>query len=389
MNPQGATDARAQHRLTMNVSKHSLFLVMRNRLIQETSPLDEALRRVEALLPASWRLSATEEVTTANAQADAYVDLAGQGGEGVRFAVEVKQSGTVSTSVALAVLRDLGRKTELPVLFVSDYIGPSLRAALASEQVSFADATGWIRIVSDRPLLLLTGQGADRSPRPRTSSSVTRLNGVAASRTIRALTVVDLPCGVRQLATVAEVSPGSVSKLLATLAAEGSVDRDSSGAVAAVRARDLVRRWIQDYSFAKSNRSVGYYIAPRGLDRTLSRLTDQGGITLTGAAAARRLLPASTTSVVPLRLLALYTASPATLAREQKLIPADPPTANLVIATPQDPSILPDPDGGHVALAPAALVLADLLTLPGRADAEADQLLDALAATNSAWREAP
>ncbi len=51
-----------------------------------------------------------------------------------------------------------------------------------------------------------------------------------------------------------------------------------------------------------------------------------------------------------------------------------------MIAVPQDMSVLAEP------LAPDALVLADLLTLPGRGDAEAEQLMDMLARTSEYWR---
>lgn len=87
------------------------------------------------------------------------------------------------------------------------------------------------------------------------------------------------------------------------------------------------------------------------------------------------------TSVVPLRLLALYAASPRKLAEQLGLVAADPPTANVVIAAPQDERILPR-TGEHLAVAPTTLVLADLLTLPGRSDAEAEQLMDAMAASD-------
>jgi hypothetical protein len=173
-----------------------------------------------------------------------------------------------------------------------------------------------------------------------------------------------------------------VSKLLATLASEGIVDRNGAGAVTAVRGRELIRRWTADYSFARSNPAVSFYLAPRGLDRTLDRLEGMSGIALTGSAAARRMLPASTVSVVPMRLLALYTANPAGLAKQLALVTADQATANVMIAAPQDADILP---AEGRALAPAALVLADLLTLPGRSDAEAEQLMDALAATDTRW----
>ena len=119
----------------------------------------------------------------------------------------------------------------------------------------------------------------------------------------------------------------------------------------------------------------------------LPRLQELRGITVTGSAAARRLLPGSAISVLPLRLLALYAADPARLAQELGLIPAEPSTGNLVIATPQDDRVLPMDWEPEVPVAPTALVLADLLTLPGRSDAEADQLMDALASNDPTWEE--
>ena len=142
-----------------------------------------------------------------------------------------------------------------------------------------------------------------------------------------------------------------------------------------------------DYSFAKTNTSVGYYIAPRGLERTLARLDDQMNVAIRGSAAARLLLPDSSTSVVPLRLLAIYAARPAELVGELGLIDAEPTNANVVIARPQDPDILTQPHEGDLVTAPIPLVIADLLTLPGRSDAEAEQLMDALAAVDEAWKE--
>ncbi len=271
-------------------------------------------------------------------------------------------------------------------MFVADYIGPATRRALTEAGISYVDATGWVRLVSEDPLILLTGEGAERSPRAPESSAVVRLNGVATSRVIRALPAVEVPVGVRELAGVAQVSPGSASKLLATLAAEGIVDRDARGAVTNVRGRSLLRRWVQDYAYATTNPGVGYWLAPRGLTQVTDRLAQQEGVTITGSAAARRLLPPDKTSVVPLRLLALYAASPRRLAEQLGLVEADAATANVVIAAPQDDRILPRA-GEPATLAPTALVVADLLTLPGRSDAEADQLMDTLAATDPSWKD--
>lgn len=359
---------------------------MRNEPVRETRVVGDAIERIAALLPASWRLDQRQNESPDGRHVDAVVEIMGPSAAKVSFVVAVGISGSVSESVLVPVLSALERTSGLPVLFISDYIGPALRDVLTSEGFSFADGTGWVRVTSTDPLVLLTGQGAARSPRTRRTHAVTRLNGLAVSRVIRALATVDLPARVRGLAALAQVSPGSVSKLLVTLAAESIIDRDEHGGVVAVRRRALLRRWAVDYSFTKANSSVGYFIAPRGLGRTLDRLDDHASVAITGSAAARRLIPDSSTSVVPLRLLAVYAARPTELAGELGLIDADPATANVVMARPQDANILAASYENGLATAPLPLVIADLLTLPGRSDAEAEQLMDALAATDETWR---
>lgn len=367
-----------------SVSSNKLFRIMRNGSYLETRTLEEARRLIAELLPPAWKVGL---IVGADAPAgDAALVLSGPTGMGVTYRVEVKRAGGLSLGGSIEAMRERQQVRGVPVLLVADYIGPASRRALAEVGISYVDATGWVRLVSDDPLILLTGEGAERSPRTRESSAVVRLNGVATSRVIRALTTVRVPVGVRGLASVAQVSPGSVSKLLATLAAEGIVERDARGAVTDARRRSLLRRWVQDYGYATTNPDVGYWLAPRGLTQATDRLAQQDGVAITGSAAARRLLPPEKTPVVPLRLLALYAASPRRLAGQLGLVEADASTANVVIAAPQDDRILPGP-GEPVALAPTALVVADLLTLPGRSDAEAEQLMDALAATDPSWEE--
>lgn len=116
-----------------------------------------------------------------------------------------------------------------------------------------------------------------------------RFNGIATSRIVRTLCVQELPLGVRALASLAGVSPGSVSKVLPTLSGEGVLDRNDRGAVTVVRRRSLIRRWVRDCSFSRTNGASRRYLAPRGLSRTLDRLaTDPSAVTVTGSAAARR-----------------------------------------------------------------------------------------------------
>lgn len=346
---------------------------MRNDLNHKTSRAAEALTSLEQLLPPQWGLEYSPGTRPR-------VAIVGPNGESARFALMYQSASSAPATLVLSALRDRARNTGLPVLFASDYIGPTLRRALTDEGLSFVDSTGWALLTSSDPLILLTGQGAARSPRVRTTTAVTRLNGVASNRIIRELTTDNPPRGVREIATLADVSPGSVSKLLPTLSTEGIIERDDHGRLLAVNRRALVKRWVMDYSFTNSNSQVRYVIAPRGVERTLERLSEHADLVLTGSAAARRLLPPGLTPVVPLTLLALYAEDPGEIARSGKLIDAEPATANVIIARPQDLAILPRRSNapGGIVTAPTALVIADLLTIPGRSDAEAEQLMDAL-----------
>lgn len=348
--------------------------------MQETQV--RAKRRIEELLPDPWLV--VDGALSGGASPEVQVlELVGPSGSPIRFVVVAKRARSLPAELVPLVMRDAEMQSNLPALLISDYIGPVVRKTLAKEGMSYADTTGWVRITHADPLVLLTGIGADRAPKARDTEAVRRLDGLASSRTIRTLATAELPLGVRQLADLAQVSPGSVSKLLTTLSAEGIVDRDVSGSVTSVRRRELIRRWTQDYSFAKSNHSVGYYIAVRGLGRAIESMDQLGqGFALTGSAAAKRILPPTTISVVPMRLLAAYCSDQDDLAKMLMLIEADPKTANVVLASPQDPKILPSTGLG---VAPTPLVIADLMTLPGRAEAEADQLMDFLASSDHGW----
>ena len=65
---------------------------------------------------------------------------------------------------------------------------------------------------------------------------------------------------------------------------------------------------------------VVHWLAPRGLAQVADRFAEQEGVAITGSAAARGLLPPEKTSVVPLRLLALYAASPRRHVRQLGLV---------------------------------------------------------------------
>lgn len=285
-------------------------------------------------------------------------------------------------------IKDRQEGTENPVLFLSDYIGPSLRRLLTANGINFADTTGWISIQNQNPMVFINRTGAERSPDwiMKQSPSIARLNGPGASKVICALAETDTPVGIRELAAKAEVAPGTATKVLKTLTNDAVVTRDDSGRILRIEKRALIERWAQDYGFLTSNRSVRYYIAPRGISRTLELLQSFEDIAFTGSVAARAMLPEGTVSPVPLTLISLYAKTNEAIERELTLIPSDPVTYNFVIAEPQRPEILSNP-GSTIPIAPMPLVLADLLTLPNRGNSEVNQLMTLFANTDPTWSD--
>lgn len=360
----------------------------RNTILENTGFLTDSLRTIESVLPGSWTLR-FQEAMDVERGVDGSLEISGPGGVVTAFAVQAKRSGAVTSSTLISALITIASRQAVPLLYLTDYINPVLRAGLADTGISYADATGWIRLVSDEPPILVSSEGASRSPRSRPYRATVRLNGRATSRIIRALLEQPTPLGVRELAALTDTSPGSVSKLLPTLVAEGAVDRDQSGSVVRVRRRVLLQRWTADYSFLNSNSLVLNYVAPRGLDPLVKSLRSRDDVCLTGSAAARTLLPPSTTPVVPLTQLAIYARDIQELASDLGLVPTDRPSSNVLLTTPTDLEIweraLRTPAG--LTCAPLGQVLADLLTLPGRSNQEAEQLMDALAATDPAWKD--
>jgi len=277
--------------------------------------------------------------------------------------------------------------SETPVL-VTEYASPALRAQCERNDLSYIDTTGWIWLRLDRPALFIRTAGAMRDPRPPRDGAIARLDGRGAGRIIRGLLDAQTPVGVRDLAARSVVSPGSVSKVLATLERDDIVER-ADGKVAAIRRRALLERWTTDYSFLKSNRPAGRYLAPRGLDAVRDALRGMHGVIATGSLAARGALPAGVAAVTPLSQIALFAQDPAETASRLGLVPTGPASTIVFIAAPYDTGLLSrsvGSDTDDVRTVPLSQALADLLTLPGRAPDEAVQVMDLLSQSDASWR---
>jgi hypothetical protein len=350
--------------------------VTRNIGLQETNLLRQVQRSVRNALPADW--GAVAEAPNATAPGTLRITSAtGQ------------EAGFVIIPKATADLRDVSAYSRERLgcfVQVAPYFSAPARDRLTAAGISYVDATGWVRLVCDDPMIAITGQGAPRAPRPSRRAVTTRLDGPAAARVIRELLGTVEPVGVRTLADRAGASPGTVSKLLPTLMADGAIQRDASGKVIEVNRRQLLNRWSLDYQALRSNGAAGWFVAPRGLDNALTKLRDTPGVAVSGSQGAKAYLPDGVAGVLPVTQLFVYAADPELVADAAGLVPVEPSAANVIVVQARDETVLNDGravDG--VRAAPLGTVLADLLTLPGRYPSQAEALMDALAKEDARW----
>lgn len=343
----------------------------------DADALYAAERLVGDALPPGWSLRSDGEPLRGR-QADASWTVSSPDGAEAVFSVLVRQA-ILGREVdqLLAPLADTGSR---PVV-AAPFLGETMRGVLAGRGASFADATGNLRLVSDRPGLFVERQGETRNPWPQ-DTALRSLRGRGAGRAVRALVDFAPPFGVRELARRSGVPLGSLSRTLDLLERDGLVTRGERGMVTGLDCAAAIRRWTQDYAFAQSNR-VTYYLEPRGLDSLAARLEATGlQYAATGAFAAQRWYQ----PVAPARQATLYVAAPSRAAEALKLRPAET-GANVVLAEPFDPVVFDRTvtrDG--LRLVAAAQLAADLLTGPGREPQEGVELLTWMERNENAWR---
>ncbi|MBV6510422.1 MAG: hypothetical protein JJLCMIEE_03569 [Acidimicrobiales bacterium] len=298
------------------------------------------------------------------------------------FLGEVKReaSGAQLTD-ALAQLRSITEATpDSRPLLVVPWLSPRSQERLTSEGVSYVDATGTVRLVSDEPALLITAQGATKNPWP-VDKSLQSLRGSGAARAVRALIDFAPPYGVRELAGRTKASAATLSRVIDLLERDGIVERDERGAVLTVDWAAAVRRWAQDYDVLRSNDAVGY-LQPRGLPALAERLTETDlDYALTGSLAANALAP-----FAPARLAMLYVSNvrAAVLGLDLRETESG---ANVMLLRPFDDVVFTRTiEREGLQLVNPAQLAVDLLTGPGRAPAEGEELLDWMEENTDAWR---
>ena len=208
---------------------------------------------------------------------------------------------------------------------------------------------------------------------------------------------LDFPIGVRDIASFAETSPGTVSKVLPVLEDADVVRRTPLGTVSSVDRRGLVDYWSASYNVLTSNHAVGLY-SPRGPDHILRVIRGHIRVDserLTAAVAARSWLD-TTPPITPLTQVMMYTTRPAYWLKTVSAEPVAPSRSNLILLPARsrlpleasvealsDMPLLGDDESTWGPVTTTARTLVDLMTSGGRGDAEADHLFSSL--SNGRW----
>lgn len=337
-----------------------------------TEAIAQALSGIRRRLPPGWTAEAlTGEPTSVLA-------LRATDGREANLAIIVR-TGLVPRDVPALVAN-----VAPPMLVISSYLGDRARELLAEAGVSYADATGNLRLVVGSPAVFLEADGADQDPE-RTPRPLQSLRGAAAARVVRALCEFTPPFGVRRLAEEAATPLGTVSRVVSFLEAEALLERDERKQIVKADWAALLTRWAKDYGVTTTN-VMRAYLEPRGLGALWPKLSRLPRYAATGSIAA--------TSVAPTRLAVIYVDDMEAAGGALDLVPTEA-GANVWLLQPYDDVVFERTrrkvvTTGEVTtdltIVSLPQTVVDLMTSPGRGPEEATALLDKMRGTVDEWR---
>lgn len=327
------------------------------------------MRLICRRLPPSWRIV----VSNTNSA----LTLRSPDGSSARFKMVFRKS--LDPRDVLAMMKT-SKQGGIGTLVIAPFLSFRTRQLLREARASYADATGNIRLVLDKPGLYVETEGASKEP-DRQKRPLESLKGPAAGRVVRALCDVGPPYGVRRLSQIAQTSPASVSRVINLLEREALIERGEQDQISAVDWKNLLQRWTRDYQVLSSNEPANF-LAPRGVNELLERLgTLKRRIVVTGSLAATRRAP-----ITPARIAMAYVDDPAAVAQSLDLRPAET-GANVMLLRPFDPVVFARTwSEGGVSYAALSQVAADLLTSPGRGPSEGEELVAWMKKNVDDWR---
>jgi hypothetical protein len=338
---------------------------------------------LRALLPPGWELSVERESRLgATPIPDLVATLTAPNGEQVVFVGEAKREGTgAQLRTALDQLwAYVDARPGARPLFIAPWISEQTRDRLTSAGVSFVDATGNVRLIADRPGLYVTAEGAPKNPWP-TDKALQSLRGTGTMRALRALLDFTPPYGVRELAGRSEASAPTLSRVIELLQRDDLLTRDDRGTVVDLDWVGTIRRWARDYDVLTTNDSATY-LQPRGLAALTETLrTTESSYALTGSLAANEIAP-----YAPARLAMIYVENLREAVDAFDLRTADA-GGNVVLLQPYDPIVFARTiERSNLRIVNPTQLAVDLLTGPGRAPSEGEELLAWMKDNVNAWR---
>ena len=307
----------------------------------------------------------------------------------IRITAPDKKSGllAVETKRRLeprGVLELIAKQKNLPAsvtpFVFAPYLSPAVRDCLSDAAIAFLDLTGNIQLKLPKPGLFIDTQGADVNPNRKERPSRS-LRGSKAGRVVRALVDSKKLLGVREIAQLADVDAGYVSRVLSLLDSQALIERQGRGLIARVDWPKLLKRWGED-SPLNSRGIQATCLEPRGIEALQSKLKKLDmRYAITASLAAAKFAP-----IAPPRLATIYVEDIERAKSDLELRSADA-GANVLLIEPADVGVFTGvvkKDGlSFVALSQAAT---DLITSPGRGPAEAEELISWMAANEEAWR---
>lgn len=340
--------------------------VLGNRLMRE------GLRQLEARLPPGWHVVNVRAASVGDALAEIRAPDTRAG------VISIEAKASLTPKIAMALVDRLKSNGVIAPLVITDFVSRGTSDVLRTENVSYLDLTGNMRMVLSEPGLFIETVGAAENPNPTERTET--LKGLKAGRVVRALLEEREPTGVRDLAGRVGVDAGYVSRLYRFLGDEVLIRRVGRGRIERVDWLKLLQRWANDVPFSARGR-IATFIEPRGLSAFLEKLHGVNQrYAITGSFAASRFAP-----LAPAKLATLYVDDAGAFADDLKLRPADV-GANIQLVEPSDDAVFDGEERHGLRYTSIVQVAADLLTSPGRAPAEGAELLEWMKANEEVWR---
>ena len=354
--------------------------------ISEAAALRLAEQIVAQSMPSGWSAKVVQAAGRSTGPRGVALRIRPSADEGADFGIIVKRSlnpieaGQLLDGSGVEATNSLRGPKPVGIAIVAPYLSERTREVIAARGVSYIDSTGNMRLQSDKPVLYILTNGADKDPWPD-DQPLKSLRGRGAGRALRAIVDFAPPYGVRELAGRANVSPATLARVIELLARDALLTRDARGRVHDVDWAGCLRRWSKDHEFASSNQTTTF-LAPRGVGDITSKLaTVKWRYALTGSLAAQ-----SFSQIAPARLGMLYVDDVETALRVLDLREADSGT-NVLIAEPFDPVVYERTiKRDHLTLAAPTQIVVDLLNGSGRMPSEGEELLAWMKDNERVWR---